>query len=301
MSWLDDCARYALSVTAHTRVSGPIVLAGFPANLQHIRGAGVDVDRQRAGVHHPVRRRPRWPQRLRDRAAPSQGGAEELPAQPPHHLRQGGTVPANTEEVADRPTRPAGHHGAATGAAGPVRRAVQPAPAAPIATAPGHPAAVYTSRPKAAPGAAAATPMTGSAVTVSTKPARSPCATAAGSTASASAEPTPEPASSSSCKTYTSASPTPPPANCSASCRSNPTKRYQGTGRPPGHHPGNDQQPEPTSEGSALSDVLRHHKAVLTGFEPAISASDGDPGESAPCAVWRATLPDRRWLLDRLS
>jgi transposase InsO family protein len=29
LSWLDDCARYALSVTAHTRVTGPTVLAGF--------------------------------------------------------------------------------------------------------------------------------------------------------------------------------------------------------------------------------------------------------------------------------
>jgi transposase InsO family protein len=29
LTWLDDCSRYALSVTAHHRVSGPIVLAGF--------------------------------------------------------------------------------------------------------------------------------------------------------------------------------------------------------------------------------------------------------------------------------
>jgi transposase InsO family protein len=29
LSWLDDCSRYALSVTAHARVSGPIVLATF--------------------------------------------------------------------------------------------------------------------------------------------------------------------------------------------------------------------------------------------------------------------------------
>jgi Integrase core domain len=57
------------------------------------------------------------------------------------------------------------------------------------------PAAVYNTRPKATLVTAAAIPMTGSAVTVSTKPARSPCATTVGSTASASAEPTPEPAS----------------------------------------------------------------------------------------------------------
>jgi len=29
LSWLDDCSRYALSITAHPRVTGPIVLATF--------------------------------------------------------------------------------------------------------------------------------------------------------------------------------------------------------------------------------------------------------------------------------
>ena len=29
LSWLDDCSRYALSVTAHARVTGPVVLATF--------------------------------------------------------------------------------------------------------------------------------------------------------------------------------------------------------------------------------------------------------------------------------
>jgi transposase InsO family protein len=31
LTWLDDCSRYALSVTAHVRVSGPVVLATFRA------------------------------------------------------------------------------------------------------------------------------------------------------------------------------------------------------------------------------------------------------------------------------
>jgi len=36
ISWLDDCSRYALAVTAHVRVTGPIVLATFRATLtQH--------------------------------------------------------------------------------------------------------------------------------------------------------------------------------------------------------------------------------------------------------------------------
>jgi transposase InsO family protein len=29
LTWLDDCTRYALSVTAHAPVTGPIVLAAF--------------------------------------------------------------------------------------------------------------------------------------------------------------------------------------------------------------------------------------------------------------------------------
>ena len=81
------------------------------------------------------------------------------------------------------------------------------------------PATVYTTRPKATPPPATATttPTTASATTRSTRPARSPGATRARCTPSASAEPTPEPASSSSPKTSRSASSTPPPANSSAS------------------------------------------------------------------------------------
>src|SRR4051812_35377550 len=33
LTWLDDCSRYALSVTAHPRVTGPIVLARFRGNV----------------------------------------------------------------------------------------------------------------------------------------------------------------------------------------------------------------------------------------------------------------------------
>ena len=33
LSWLDDCSRYALSVTAHTRVTGPIVAAEFRSTV----------------------------------------------------------------------------------------------------------------------------------------------------------------------------------------------------------------------------------------------------------------------------
>jgi transposase InsO family protein len=35
LTWLDDCSRYALGVTAHARVTGPIVLASFRAAITH--------------------------------------------------------------------------------------------------------------------------------------------------------------------------------------------------------------------------------------------------------------------------
>ena len=98
-----------LSVTAHPRVTGPIVLAGFRRTCSTYGVPASTLTDNGDGVHHPLLRRPRRPQRVRDRATPPRGGAEELPPQPPHHLRQGRTVPANPEEVAPRPTRPARH------------------------------------------------------------------------------------------------------------------------------------------------------------------------------------------------
>jgi transposase InsO family protein len=35
LTWLDDCSRYALSVTAHHRVTGPVVLATFRKTVAH--------------------------------------------------------------------------------------------------------------------------------------------------------------------------------------------------------------------------------------------------------------------------
>ena len=54
------------SVTAHHRVTGPIVLATFRDAVASARHPGLHADRQRHGLHHPLRRRQRRPQRLRD-------------------------------------------------------------------------------------------------------------------------------------------------------------------------------------------------------------------------------------------
>jgi transposase len=59
LTWLDDHSRYAISVTAHTRVSGPIVLAAFRAALAaHSAPASTLTDIQRQAVHRPVRQTP---------------------------------------------------------------------------------------------------------------------------------------------------------------------------------------------------------------------------------------------------
>ena len=83
LSWLDDHARYALSITAHPRVTGPIVVDTFRSAIAQHGPPASTLDRQRDGVHHPPGRRPRRPQRLRDRTPPPRHHPEELPTQPP--------------------------------------------------------------------------------------------------------------------------------------------------------------------------------------------------------------------------
>ena len=95
--------------SAHARVTAPIVLItfrqaadlhGYPAStltdngmVYTVRLAGHGRQGGRNAFEAELRR-------LRHRP-------EELPTQPPHHLRQGRTIPADHEEVATRPTNPA--------------------------------------------------------------------------------------------------------------------------------------------------------------------------------------------------
>ena len=53
ITWLDDHSRYALHVTAHARVTGPIVLATFPTAADLHGYPGIHADRQRHGLHRP--------------------------------------------------------------------------------------------------------------------------------------------------------------------------------------------------------------------------------------------------------
>jgi transposase len=94
LTWLDDHSRLALSVTAHHRVTGPVVLAAsltdngmvFTTRLSGGRGG------RNALEHEP--RRPWHP-------------AEEREAGPPPDPGQSREIPAGPQEMAPRPARPA--------------------------------------------------------------------------------------------------------------------------------------------------------------------------------------------------
>jgi transposase len=58
LSWIDDHSRYALSVTAHARITEPIVLAAFRAACDRYGvPASTLTDTQRHDLHHPALRR----------------------------------------------------------------------------------------------------------------------------------------------------------------------------------------------------------------------------------------------------
>ena len=111
LSWLDDHSRYALSVTAHRRVTGPdrrrhlpqppSTSHGIPSSTLTDNGMVFTTRFAGGTTAAATASRPN----SSDSASP-----EELATQPPHHLRQGRTLPTDHEDLAPRPTRPARHH-----------------------------------------------------------------------------------------------------------------------------------------------------------------------------------------------
>jgi hypothetical protein len=96
ITWLDDHSRYGLHVSAHRRITAAIVADtfgkaaahhGFPASTL------TDMAWSTPCAGLPTRRA----HRLGNRAAATGNHAEKLPPQPPHHLRQGRTLPVRHE------------------------------------------------------------------------------------------------------------------------------------------------------------------------------------------------------------
>ncbi len=253
LTWLDDCSRFALSVTAHHRVTGTIVLAtfrhsvaehGIPASTltdngmvfttrlsQGRKGAGtrnaLETELRRLGITQrtPPPAIPGPAARSSGSSRPSRNGSAGSPGcRPRSTIYKPSSTPSPRSTTITGPTGPS-----TTGRPRP--RSTPPDPR----------------RPRA-PVTATTTPTTGSATTKSTRPERSPGATAARCTPSVSGEPTPEPASSSSPRTLRSGSSTPRPANSSASsCSTHPSAT-----RAPDDHPDPPAKPrtaEPTSIG----------------------------------------------------
>ena len=103
LSWLDDHSRYALRITAHQPVTGPIVLHTFrAAGTKHGYPASTLTDN---GMVFTARFAGGRGGRnaLRSRTPPPRHRPEEQPAEPPHHLRESRAVPTDPQTLARPP------------------------------------------------------------------------------------------------------------------------------------------------------------------------------------------------------
>ena len=260
LSWLDDHARYALSVTAHRRVTGPIVVDTFRAAIaQHGPPASTLTDN---GMVFTTRLAggTRWPQRAsRPNCAAS---ASSRRTRRPNHPTTCGKVERFQQTLKmwlrAQPDQPAtiaelqalldvfvdiyNHqrpHRSLPRRVHPRRRLHRPTQSHPRRPQRDTHYRVRHDR-------------------VDNDRQRHPAPRTADSTTSASATNTPEPASSCSSPTSTSASSTPPPASSSATSPSTPpaTTSPRPTTRPTTPKTTTARTPD---EVRTVSDVLRHH------------------------------------------
>jgi transposase InsO family protein len=140
LTWLDDHSRYALSMTAHPWVTGPIVLAAFraapdrygvPASTLTDNGMVLFTTRLsggrggRNGLEAELRRRGVKQKNGKPNHPQTQGKVERFQQTLKKWLRAQPVQPATTGELQALP----GH----------LRHHLQPAPPAPVPAAPGHP------------------------------------------------------------------------------------------------------------------------------------------------------------------
>ena len=219
ITWLDDHSRYALHVSAHHRITANDRAGHVPRSHRPARLSRVHADRQRDGLHRPVRRRPRRAQPcsrtncgdsdiVQKNSRPNHpttcGKVERFQQTMKKWLRAQPAQPATIAELQELLDR---FRQASTTTTDRTARCHTEQPRPPP-----------TSRARRPPQAPTATRDTHDRVRFDRidKSAPSPCASPADSTTSASAEPTPEPTSSCSSRTSTYASSTPPPASSSA-------------------------------------------------------------------------------------
>jgi transposase InsO family protein len=143
--------RYALSVTAWNRVTGPIVLATFRATVAAYGAPASTLTDNgmvfttrlsggkggRNGFEHELRRLGIKQKNSRPNHPQTQGKAERF---------------QQTLRTGWQPKTPARHPYRTPGPSRRLHRHPQPPAAAPLPAAPGHPATAYQARPKAAPG-----------------------------------------------------------------------------------------------------------------------------------------------------
>ena len=81
------------TLSAHARITAPIVLTTFRQAADHPRLPGLHPDRQRHGLHRPLRRRPRRTHHARDRTPPARTSCRRTPARttPPPAARSNGS------------------------------------------------------------------------------------------------------------------------------------------------------------------------------------------------------------------
>ena len=139
LTWLDDHSRFALSVTTHHRVTGPIVLATFrQTTAQHGVPASTLTDNGmvfttrlsggkggRNGFEHELRALGVLQKNSRPGHPTTCGKVERFQQTMKNWLRAQPAQPASVAEL-QAPDRCVRHH-------------LQPAPAAPLPAAPGHP------------------------------------------------------------------------------------------------------------------------------------------------------------------
>ena len=173
ISWLDDCTRYALHVTAHARVTGPIATStfrqtltthGIPAStltdngmVYTVRLAGGRGGRNT--FEHELRRLHVVQKNSRPNHPTTCGKVERFQQTLKKWLRAQPVQPTTLAELQALHRR--------------LRRGVQPPPTAPVAATPSHPGRPLRrhaqGNARATP--ATPTPTTGSATTASTRPA----------------------------------------------------------------------------------------------------------------------------------